>query len=129
MLADALPDDFGNALIDAWMAMRGVEKDSITILDRLAYMGKRGMGALEFRPARGSHSESATPIAMKSLVEEARKLIQGNLSVDREAEAAIAELHSSKWEPLQGEPAPKLLLPGIQSPMRSEAGNLSYLWI
>jgi len=54
MLADALPDDFGNALIDAWMAARGIEKNSVTVLDRLAYMGKRAMGALEFQPARGS---------------------------------------------------------------------------
>ncbi len=92
MLADALPDDFGNALIDAWMALRGVDRNSITMLDRLAYMGKRGMGALEFRPARGSHIESAAPLAMKSLVEEARKLVQGNLSVDREAEAALANI-------------------------------------
>jgi serine/threonine-protein kinase HipA len=92
MLADALPDDFGNALIDAWMTMRGVDKSSITVLDRLAYMGKRGMGALEFRPARGSHTESAAPIAMKSLVEEARKLVQGSFSVDREAQAALANI-------------------------------------
>ena len=38
MLADALPDDFGNALIDAWMAMHGVDKSLVTVLDRLAYM-------------------------------------------------------------------------------------------
>lgn len=44
MLADALPDDFGNALIDAWMATRGIDKSSVTVLDRLAYMGQRGMG-------------------------------------------------------------------------------------
>ena len=48
MLADSLPDKFGNSLIDAWMAGKGVEKSKITPLDRLAYMGKRGMGALEF---------------------------------------------------------------------------------
>lgn len=51
LLADALPDDFGNALIDAWMSARGVDKSAITPLDRLAYMGKRGMGALEFKPS------------------------------------------------------------------------------
>ena len=45
LLADALPDKFGNSLIDAWMARRGVSKDSITALDRLAYMGKRALGA------------------------------------------------------------------------------------
>ena len=92
MLADALPDDFGNALIDAWMATKGIEKSSITVLDRLAYMGKRGVGALEFRPTRGSHNESATPIAMKALVEEARRLVQGNFSVDNETKAALANI-------------------------------------
>lgn len=92
MLADALPDDFGNALIDAWMATQGVDKKSITVLDRLAYMGQRGMGALEFKPARGSHKESATPIAMKELVEEARRLVQGTFAVDHEAKAALANI-------------------------------------
>ena len=92
MLADALPDDFGNALIDAWMAGRGIEKNSITILDRLAYMGKRGIGALEFRPSRGAHNETTAPIEMKSLVEEARKLVHGQLSVDDEAQAALANI-------------------------------------
>ena len=53
MLADALPDDFGNTLIDAWMAREGVGKPQITSLDRLAYMGGGVMGALEFKPMRG----------------------------------------------------------------------------
>lgn len=92
MLADALPDDFGNALIDAWMAEHGVTKSEVTTLDRLAYMGKRGMGALEFKPARGAHRESAAPLEMKSLVEEARKLVEGHLSVDAHAKAALANM-------------------------------------
>jgi serine/threonine-protein kinase HipA len=92
MLADALPDDFGNALIDAWMATKGIEKSAVTVLDRLAYMGKRGMGALEFRPARGSHIESLAPIEMKQLVEEARRLVQGSFAVDHEAKAALANI-------------------------------------
>lgn len=92
MLADALPDDFGNALIDAWMAERGFEKSAVTPLDRLAYMGKRGVGALEFKPARGSHSESSAPLEMKSLVESARKLVAGDLSIDAHAGAAIANI-------------------------------------
>ncbi|MGO9125052.1 MAG: type II toxin-antitoxin system HipA family toxin [Terriglobales bacterium] len=91
-LADAIPDAFGNALIDAWMAKHGVAKNEITTLDRLAYMGKRGLGALEFKPAHGSHRESSAPLEMKSLVEEARKVIQGNLSVDDEAHAALANI-------------------------------------
>ncbi|HEY6387457.1 MAG TPA: type II toxin-antitoxin system HipA family toxin, partial [Candidatus Acidoferrum sp.] len=92
IFADALPDDFGNALIDAWMADHGTTKTEITTLDRLAYMGKRGIGALEFKPALGSHRESAAPLEMKALVEEARKLVEGDLSVDAHAKAALANI-------------------------------------
>jgi serine/threonine-protein kinase HipA len=92
MLSDALPDDFGNALIDAWMAQHGLTQSEVTPLDRLAYMGKRGMGALEFKPARGSHQESAAPLEMKSLVEAARKLVEGDLSNDAHASAALANI-------------------------------------
>jgi serine/threonine-protein kinase HipA len=92
MLADALPDSFGNALIDAWMAQHGMKKRAVTPLDRLAYMGRRGMGALEFKPARGSHKESAAPLEMKSLVEEARKLIEGDFKHDAHAKAALANI-------------------------------------
>lgn len=94
LLADILPDDFGNALIDAWMAGKGVDKKSVTTLDRLAYMGHRGMGALEFKPARGTKRESVEPLAMKTLVEAARKVVQGDLSGDREAQAALANIIS-----------------------------------
>lgn len=92
MFADALPDDFGNALIDAWMAEHGTAKSEVTPLDRLAYMGKRGMGTLEFKPTLGSHRESAAPLKMKSLVEEARKAVEGDLSGDAHAKAALANI-------------------------------------
>lgn len=92
MLADALPDDFGNALIDAWMADHGMTRSEVTPIDRLAYMAKRGTGALEFRPARGPNRESSAPLEMKTLVEDARKLIQGDLSHDAHARAALANL-------------------------------------
>jgi serine/threonine-protein kinase HipA len=92
MVADALPDYFGNELIDRWMAQHGVAKNEVTPLDRLAYMGKRGMGALEFKPTRGSHNESAAPLEMKSLVEDARKLLSGDLSLDGDAGAALANI-------------------------------------
>ncbi len=92
MLGDALPDDFGNALIDAWMAERGIPKSEVTTLDRLAYMGKRGMGALEFKPERGSQRESKAPLKMKSLIEEARKLVLGNRGSDAHAKAALANM-------------------------------------
>ena len=83
MLADALPDSFGNALIDSWMSKRGIAAEHVTTLDRLAYMGKRSMGALEFKPARsGAGQASLAPLQMASLVEAARKAIEGDLSTD-----------------------------------------------
>jgi len=92
MLADALPDDFGNALIDAWMAGKGIDKAQVTPLDRLAYMGKRGMGALEFKPARTPAIPSSTAIKLSRLVESARKAIHGGLGSDHLAKAALAQI-------------------------------------
>lgn len=92
MLADALPDDFGNALIDAWMAREGVPKSAITPLDRLAYLGARGMGALEFRPTRGLRHRKATAVAISRLVVSARNALSGKFDGDRETEAAITNL-------------------------------------
>ncbi len=46
LLADSLPDKFGNTLIDAWLARKGCSKEDFSPVDRLCYMGSRGMGAL-----------------------------------------------------------------------------------
>lgn len=93
LLADALPDDFGNALIDAWMAREGVAVSQITSLDRLAYMGKRGLGALEFKPVRGPKASGReTAIEMAELVESARRAVMGEVDSDAHAEAAIAQI-------------------------------------
>jgi serine/threonine-protein kinase HipA len=92
LLADALPDDFGNALIDSWMATQGVERDSITTLDRLAYMGTRGMGALEFKPARGPSAKKSTALVLANLIEEARRAVHGELGSDDMARAALAQI-------------------------------------
>ncbi len=94
LLSDALPDDFGNALINAFMQSQGRTLESISTLDRLAYMGKRGMGALEFRPAMGSRTESKLALNMKSLVENARKAVHGELSNDEMTSTALNQIIS-----------------------------------
>ncbi len=53
LLADSLPDDFGNALIDVWLAAQGRSAESFNPVERLCYTGSRGMGALEYAPALG----------------------------------------------------------------------------
>ncbi len=92
MLADALPDDFGNALIDAYLAKQGVAKENITSLDRLAYMANRSMGALEFKPARSPKNNKSSAIEISQLVEGSRKALAGTFAGDQETEAAILNI-------------------------------------
>lgn len=58
LLADSLPDRFGNALIDAWLAGQGRTPATFSSVERLCYIGRRGMGALEFAPALGRTRQS-----------------------------------------------------------------------
>lgn len=92
MLADALPDKFGNALITAWMADQGLSEASITPLDRLAYMGQRSMGALTFKPNRGPSQTSSTVLEMSALVQEARSVIQGDVQSSDHAGKVLRQL-------------------------------------
>ena len=68
LLADSLPDKFGNALIDAWLATQGRTPESFNAVERLCYTGARGMGALEFAPALGPKPGKATKIEVDALV-------------------------------------------------------------
>lgn len=79
LLADALPDKFGNALIDEYMARHGTKAADITTLQRLLYVGRRAMGALEFEPSSAdTRGPAATmPLNMATLVEEARRALRG----------------------------------------------------
>ena len=93
LLADALPDAFGHALVNAWMAERGVPPDSITPLDRLAYAADRAMGALEFRPpARETGVEAPTAVQLADLVLAARLTVSGQFASDEAARGALQQL-------------------------------------
>jgi len=71
LLADSLPDRYGNALIDAWLASRGLTADSMGPVERLCYTGSRAMGALEFVPSTGPQS-TADILDVAELTEVAR---------------------------------------------------------
>lgn len=92
MLSDALPDDFGNALINRYMADQGMAAHDVTALDRLAYMSTRAMGALTFKPARGPVKHVPTAINLSSLVEQARQALTGVLLDDAHANAALRSI-------------------------------------
>lgn len=75
LLADSLPDKFGNAVIDAWLASRGRRPEEFNAVERLCYIGRRGMGALEFAPARGPRVSRDRDIAVDALVELASRIL------------------------------------------------------
>ncbi len=92
LLADSLPDDFGNALIDAWLAAQGVRRADVSPLDRLAYLASRAMGALEFRPSRGPRYRVPSAIELGDLVSGARRMLGGRFAGDKETESALHSL-------------------------------------
>lgn len=67
LLADSLPDKFGNALIDAWLVTQGRAASSFNPVERLCYIGTRGMGALEFHPALGAGSRRSRKVEIDAL--------------------------------------------------------------
>lgn len=75
LLADSLPDRYGNALIDAWLARQGRSAESFDAVERLCYIGRRGMGALEFEPALGPRQTTSKDIAVDALVELASEIL------------------------------------------------------
>ncbi|MGK2855267.1 MAG: type II toxin-antitoxin system HipA family toxin [Microbacteriaceae bacterium] len=94
MLADALPDKFGNSVIDAWMAAQGISRADLTPLDRLSYLGDRAMGALEFVPDNGPGLADPTALDMAELIAAARAVVAGSLGTEDEARSALAQIIS-----------------------------------
>ncbi len=99
MLADSLPDKFGNALIDAWLATLGRTPTNFNAVERLCYTGARGMGALEFAPATGPAGSQANLIQMDALVKLASDVLtaRSNLNTtlgqaDTAREAAMRDI-------------------------------------
>ncbi len=76
LLADSLPDRFGNALIDAWLATQGRTAGSFSAIERLCYTGARGMGALELAPALGPKPRKAARIEVDALVRLAGEVLR-----------------------------------------------------
>ena len=92
LVAGSVPDDFGNAVINAALQREGLRPEQIRPLDRLAYVGTRAMGALTYHPAQ-SPAHVASAIEMAHLVEGARAAIHGSLA-DGERTDAITEIIS-----------------------------------
>lgn len=75
LLSDSLPDAYGTALINAWLAANGRTPQSMNPVERLCYIGKRGLGALEFEPTLNTTKDVAVNVELKSLVEIAQQIL------------------------------------------------------
>ena len=90
LLADALPDKYGNQLINLWLAQQGRSQDSMNPVEMLCFIGTRGMGAIEFEPAVLKESKRTFSVEIDSLVATAQKMLDQrevfttNLSKDEE---------------------------------------------
>ncbi len=73
--ADTLPDDFGNSVINAWLARNGRDAQSFNPLERLLYSGKRGMGALEYAPALRQGRQANNKLELESLIAMAQQVL------------------------------------------------------
>ncbi len=77
LVADVLPDRYGNALINAWLARVGRPSGSMNPIEMLCFTGKRGMGALEFEPVVPKSADLASKVEIGSLAEVAQQILTG----------------------------------------------------
>jgi len=96
LLADSLPDRYGNQLINLWLARQGRPQESMNPVEMLCFIGTRGMGALEFEPAVLKESKRTFSIEMESLVATAQKLLNQreafSSNLERNEEQAVLDI-------------------------------------
>jgi serine/threonine-protein kinase HipA len=80
LLSDSMPDDFGNSMMKEWLRRRNITFENINPVDRLTYVGKRGMGALEYEPINYNENDSSL-IVVSQLLEVASKVIEGKKEI------------------------------------------------
>ena len=126
LLSDSLPDRFGNKLIDLWLARQGRPLDSFSPVERLCYIGSRGMGALEFKPTLTRSKNTPEPIEISKLTELAQQIVDNrselstNLSKNKEAIATIIKVGTSA-----GGARPKALIAWNRETNEVRSGQLT----
>ena len=80
LLSDSMPDDFGNVMMKEWLKQRDLSLEEINPVDRLTYVGKRGMGALEYLPANHKENENTT-VDIGELLDVAKKVLEGKQNI------------------------------------------------
>jgi HipA-like C-terminal domain./HipA-like N-terminal domain. len=84
MIADSLPDRFGNSIINQWIASQGKTENAFNVIDRLCYTGSRGMGAIEYYPANGPEPGIDDQINVNEMVKFASDILNNRETVKLE---------------------------------------------
>lgn len=96
LLADMLPDKYGNQLINAWLVQNGRPTDSLNPVELLCFIGKRGVGALEIKPSLRTEVSKSTSLELDSLVSIANKILNTRESfqtdLSQKEEEAMADI-------------------------------------
>jgi serine/threonine-protein kinase HipA len=96
LLSDALPDKYGNKLINIWLAKQGRPENSMNPVEKLCFIGSRGIGALEFEPAQIKTGTKSFSLELDSLVDVAKKILNERESflanLNKETERAMMEI-------------------------------------
>lgn len=87
-LADSLPDRWGNMVFDQWAAQNHIPKRKLTPVDKLSFIGKRGMGAFEFIPATPG-LESSSTLQIESLYQLARRIFEEREEISVQDDEAL----------------------------------------
>ncbi len=96
LLADVLPDKYGNRLLGTWLAQNGRARDSMNPVEQLSFIGTRGMGALEFEPSTFTADKNSFKVEIDSLVSVARKMLsereEFSTDISKDEEKAMLEI-------------------------------------
>jgi serine/threonine-protein kinase HipA len=125
LLADVLPDKYGNRLINAWLAQNGRPENSMNPVELLCFIGARGMGALEFEPTQLNASKQAFNIELKTLVEVAQNVMNKRAAFETnlEKEEAKALMEILKIGTSAGGARPKAIIAYNESTGQVKSGQ------
>jgi len=127
LLADVLPDKYGNQLINAWLAKNGRPPESMNPVEQLCFIGTRGMGALEFEPSTPAAGKTTFKIEIDSLVQIAKKMLQerADFATDLSKEERSAMTQILKIGTSAGGARPKAIIAFNPKTLQVRSGQTS----
>ena len=128
LLSDALPDKYGNKLINAWLSKQGRSEESMNPVEKLCFIGTRGMGAIEFEPSQIKTGIKTFSLELNSLVEVARKILNERedflANLNKNEEKAMLEILKIGTSAAGARPKVVIGYNPITKEIRSGQGNV-----